>query len=239
MSRLYEIGINKKQWIFRGCRNTGYELINKETYDSFSLGNVIGIEQVSNDTFLVHRCIRRNRWQIEKLVFIKPSHKIYQMYCKEFRSFCFLTENHILFDKDFHSLNPTLYCIRNNTEDDFLNRLLGCRLDWKLIKYRYITLLYQTPEEDTYPTALLLEYKFNSHPLDIGAYLQVILDVPTLAPISPVYSSLRDKYFDLDGSISLGQIAMEDSRYAYHNGSFYAKGTRKSPTDLLNMARLK
>lgn len=61
----------------------------------------------------------------------------------------------------------------------------------------------------------------------------------TFKPIRPVYSTLRDKYFDLsDESITLGQIAKEDSYYASKIGNylsaFYSKDNRKDLEELLN-----
>lgn len=242
MSRLYEISYDKNQWSIRGSRDTGYRIVNKKNYDSCTLrGDIIGIEQVSDNEFLVYRRIMRDEWQIVRFKFDTNTHEVYQVYCKEFRHFNFLNEDTIIFDKDAHILGATLYHISSNAEDDALNHLLSDEPDCRLIQSRYIRLLYDDVESDEYPTALFVEYKFSSFPLDICAYLQVVLDAHTLAPISPAYSSLRDKYFYLDDSLTLGQIAKEDSYYAGFIGSFlssiYSEDNTKSPTDLLNMAK--
>lgn len=239
-SRLYDISYNEKQWSIRGSRDTGYKLVNKKTFDSCSIsGDIIGIEQISDDEFLVYRRVMHDEWQIVRIKFDVSIHRVFELYRKEFRHFNFLTEDIIIFDKDAHVLGATLYSISKNEEYDTLNHILSSEPDCRLIKDRRITLLYEDPEEDEYPTALYVEYQFNSYPLNICAYLQVVLDVNTFKPIRPVYSTLRDKYFDLsDESITLGQIAKEDSYYANKIGNFlsafYSKDNRKDLKELLS-----
>lgn len=240
MSRLYDISYNAEQWCIKGSRDTGYTILSKTTFDSCRLsGDIIGIEQVSDDEFLVYRRVMRDEWQIYRLKVDTVTHKTFKLYCKEFRHFIFLTEDLIIFDKDAHVLGATLYSISQNTEYDTLNHLLSSEPDCQLTKDRRIELLYENPKQDEYPTALYVEYQFNAYPLDICAYLQVVLDVNTFKPIRPVYSTLRDKYFDIDDTITLGQIAKEDSYYANIIGgflsSFYSKDNRKDLEELLNM----
>lgn len=240
MSRLYDISYNEEQWSITGSRDTGYTIINKTTFDSHRIsGDVIGIEQVADDEFLVYRRIMRDEWQIFRFKADIVNHKIHNLYCKEFHHFNFLTEDIIIFDKDAHVLGATLYSISNNKEYDTLNHILSSEPDCRLTKDRAIKLLYENPKEDEYPTALYVEYQFNSYPLNICAYLQVVLDVNTFKPICPVYSTLRDKYFDLsDESITLGQIAKEDSYYANKIGNFlsafYSEDNRKDLKELLS-----
>ncbi len=242
MSRLYEISYDKNQWSIKGSRDSGYQIVNKKNFDAYALyGDIIGIEQISDDEFLVFSRIMRNKWQIARLKFDTNTHKAYQLYRKEFCHFNFLNEDTIIFDKDFYVLGATLYHISSNTEDDALNHILSDEPDCRLIHCRYIQLLYDDIENDEYPTSLYVKYQFSSYPLDICAYLQVVLDAHTLAPITPAYSSLRDKYFYLDDSLTLGQIAKEDSYYAGFIGSylssFYSKDNTKTPDDLLNIAK--
>lgn len=240
MSRLYDISYNDDQWKITGSRDTGYTIIHRIALVSCRIsGDIIGIEQVTDDEFLVYRRIMRDEWQIIRFKFDILKDEVYQLYRKEFRKFNFLTEDLIIFDKDVHVLGATLYSISKNAEYDTLNHILSLEPDCRLIKDRLITLLYENPEEDEYPTALYVEYQFNSYPLNICAYLQVVLDVNTFKPIRPVYSTLRDKYFDLsDESITLGQIAKEDSYYASKIGNFlsafYSKDNRKDLEELLS-----
>lgn len=240
MSRLYEISYNDNQWKITGSRYTGYTIIHRIALVSCRIsGDIIGIEQVTDDEFLVYRRIMRDKWQIIRFKFDILKDEVYELYHKEFRKFNFLTEDIIIFDKDAHILGATLYSISKNSESEALNHILSSEPDCRLIKDRQINLLYENPEEDEYPAALYVEYQFNSYPLNICAYLQVILDVNTFKPIYPVYSTLRDKYFDLsDDSITLGQIAKEDSYYANKIGdflsAFYSKDNRKDLEELLS-----
>lgn len=239
MSRLYDINYNEEQWNIRGSRDTGYTLVNKTTFDSHRIsGDIIGIEQVTDDEFLVYRRIMRDKWQIFRFKIDIVTHKRHNLYCKEFRHFDFLTNDIIIFDKDAPVIGSTLYSISKNEEYDTLNHLLSSEPDCRLIKDRRIELLYKDSEKDEYPTALYVEYQFNSYPLNICAYLQVVLDVNTFKPIRPVYSTLRDKYFDVDDTVTLGQIAKEDSYYAGKIGNylsaFYSEDNRKDLEELLS-----
>lgn len=242
MSRLYDISYNDDQWKITGSRDTGYTLIHRIALVSCRIsGDIIGIEQITDDEFLVHRHIMRDEWQIIRLKFDIVNDKIYELYRKEFRNFNFLTKDLIIFDKGAHVLGSILYRISTNTEHDTLNHLLSSEPDCRLIKNRKIELLYENPKEDEYPTALYVEYQFSSYPIDICAYLQVILDVNTFKPIGPVYSTLRDKYLYIDDTVTFGQIAKEDSHYARIIGDFlddlYSKDNRKDVNELIAMEK--
>lgn len=245
MSRLYDISYNDSQWKITGSRDTGYTLINKIAFNSCRIsGDVIGIEQVTDDEFLIYRRIMRDEWQIYRFKADTVNQQICNLYCKEFRHFDFLTEDLIIFDKDNHVSGATLYSISKNEEYDTLNHLLSSEPDCRLIKDRRIELLYADPEKDEYPTALYIEYQFDSYPLDICAYLQVILSVNTFRPIFPVYSTLRDKYFHIFGNlnaVTLAQIAKEDAYYArtisIFLNDFYSKDNRKDINELINMEK--
>lgn len=150
-----------------------------------------------------------------------------------------MTKDIIIFNIDTHLSGATLYNISNNTEYNTLNHILGSEPDYRLIRDRSIELIYENSEEEDYPTALYVEYNFNPYSFNICAYLQVVLDVNTFKPIRPVYSTLRDKYFYIDDTVTLGQIAKEDSHYANIIGDFlssiYSKDNRKDLEELINM----
>lgn len=239
MSRLYDICYNKEQWNIRGSRDTGYSIVHKKTFYSCPIyGDIIGIEQVSDDEFLVYRRVMRDEWQIVRLKLDVSNFKVDELYRKNFRNFRFLTKDIIIFDRDARSLGATLYSISNNEEYDTLNHILSSEPDCRLIKDRKIELLYENPDSDEYPTALYIEYNFSQYSLDICAYLQVLLDVNTFKPIRPVYSTLRDKYFYINDTVTLGQIAKEDSHYAEiivdFLRDFYSNDNRKDLKELNN-----
>ena len=242
MSRLYGISYNDQQWCVKGSREDGYTLINKTTFDSYSIrGDVIGIEQITDDEFLVYRLISWDEWepgnsyQIARIL-LKGREAVVTFEYTFYHHFHFLTEDIIIFDDA-----ALLYSIKKNEKDDRLNHLFSENKslhDRRLIRDRNIKFLY-TNKEDLYPSCLLLEYRLNTHLFDTTEYLQVILDSSTLLPISPVYSTLRDKYFTLSSTLTLGQLVEEENRYMYIIGSFlhdlYSKDNRKSSDDMLNM----
>ena len=98
MMRLHGISCNEEQWCVKGNRDDGYTLVNRTTLDSYSISeDVIGIEQISDDTFLVYRRIR-DEWQINRVKL--SDDKVVREYHHEFQHFNFLTEDVIIFDKE-------------------------------------------------------------------------------------------------------------------------------------------
>lgn len=96
MSRLYEIKCNEEQWIVKGSRDTGYEIVDKITFECYTIsGDVIGIEQISYDEFLIHRRTMRDDWQILRL---KLQGSTIVEYKHTFKHFDFLTDDIIIFD---------------------------------------------------------------------------------------------------------------------------------------------
>ena len=206
MMRLYEISCNKEQWCVKGNRDDGYTLVNRTTLDSYSIsGDVIGIEQISDDTFLVYRRIMRDKWQINR---VKLSDgETVREYHHEFQHFNFLTKDIIIFDKD-KSLGGILYSISQNCEMDTMNHMLheDSRIhDASCLFKRYITFLYDKKKDSEYPSLLLVDYKpicaYHSN-----EYLQVFFDPNSLQPLSPVYSTLRNQYLTLTESYTLKEI---------------------------------
>lgn len=75
MNKLYPISYDKSQWTIQGNRDTGYQILNKTSFDSCTLnGDVIGIEQIIDNEFLVYRRIMRDKYQIVRLKFDTTSH---------------------------------------------------------------------------------------------------------------------------------------------------------------------
>ncbi len=243
MKRLYGISCNEEQWCVKGNRDNGYKLVNRTTLDSYSIsGNVIGIEQILDDTFLVYRQrFMRDDWQIsrEKL----SDGKVIREYHHEFQYFNFLTEDVIIFDKD-KALAGILYSISQNCEMDTMNHMLhdDSRIhDASCLSKRYITFLYDTEDSD-YPSLLLVDYKpISTHRSE--EYLQVFFDPNSLQPLSPVYSTLRNQYLTLTESYTLKEIMKEENHYLSIIDDFlynlYQKDNRKSTEELLSMLETK
>ena len=243
MSRLYGISCNEEQWCVEGNRDDGYKLVNRTTLDSYSIPvDVIGIEQILDDTFLVHQWrTMRDEWQICR---VKLSDgKTILEYHHEFQHFNFLTKDIIIFDKD-KSLGGILYSISQNCEMDTMNHMLheDSRIyDASCLFQRYITFLYDT-EDSEYPSLLLVDYKpicaYHSN-----EYLQVFFDPNSLQPLSPVYSTLRNQYLTLTESYTLKEIMKEENHYLSIIDDFlynlYQKDNRKSAEELFSMLETK
>lgn len=245
MSRLHEISCNKKQWSIKGNRDIGrYNLINKKDLTLYRIpGDIIGIEQINDDEFLVYRIISCDEWepgnkyQIAR-VKLKDSKIILMYYYDFYHNFHFLTEDIIIFDDSF-----LLYSISENKEDDRLKHLFSedkSLYDCRLVKDSSISFLYDN-KKDLYPNYLLIEYKLNSGLFDIAAYLQVVIDVNSFLPVMPVYSTLRPGELYLAPSQTLGQLVEKETHYANIVGNFlfdfYHKKDKKNADELLAMIK--
>ncbi len=243
--RLYEISCNEEQWCVKGNRDDGYTLVNRTTLDSYSIsGDVIGIEQISDDTFLVYRRTMRDEWQINR---VKLSDgKVVREYHHEFQHFNFLTEDIIIFNKDsIHG--GTLYSISKNCEMDTMNHMVhddsGIH-DASCVSNRKITLLYDKEDSD-YPSLLLVDDKpRNAYRSE--EYLQVFFDPNSLQPLSPVYSTLRNQYLTLTESYTLKDIMQEENHYLsiidnflYNLYNLYLEDNRKTAEELFSMLETK
>jgi len=237
--RLYEISYNEEQWSIKECRDGGYNIVNKSTYDSFHINDdVIGIEQISDYIFLIHRQVMRDEWQIYRLNLTDGQYNV--DFLHNFNDyFCFLTEDLIIFDYE-SSTDCTVYSISQNKRIDDLNHLISQtpkRHDSSYVSDRTITLLYETEDSD-YPIYLSVDYTLH-HTSITNEHLQVILDPSSFKPVTPVYSTLRDKYITLSDSVTLNQLVEEENHYLYIIHDFlynlYGRDNTKSEEELLSM----
>ena len=196
MSRLYDITYNKDQWAIKGDRDSGYKLVNKESYDSFTIGgDVIGIEQITDDEFLIYRRIQRYRWQITR--FKIEGCKAVRVFEEDFEHFDFLSDDVIMFD------GARLYSIKKNAHFDspllFGNKVTVEKADGKKVLY--------------------IEHEIISTSLP-NMYDLVVVDALTLKPISQAYSSLRDRLVTLSDDFTFKQFIQEDEYYARIIGDY-------------------
>ena len=236
--RLYDIKCNEEQWIVKGNRDSGYKLVHKTTFECYSIsGDVIGIEQITDDAFLVYRRTMRDEWQILRL---KLQGSTIVEYRHSFKQFSFLTNDIIIFDYEDTCHGAELYCISQNSEVDDLNHLISGNLDRHDASYVYsrnISLLYEN-EDDEYPIYLSVDYRLKDT-FHSKEYLQVILDVNSLKPVTPVYSTLRNKYFSLNDSLTLRDLVEEETHYLWIIDDFldnlYNTANTKTTEELLSM----
>ena len=187
MSKLYEISYNKRQWNITGSRETKYILLNLSTNKGYvACGDIIGICQVTDDEFLIHRRIQRYKWQILRVQFKDDDSKV--LFSKDFEHFYFLTDDTILFD------NYLVYSISKNKEVK--------EFDW--LKWKHFEL-----KKINDSTVLLLNARHGNN----NDRVTVLVDIETFKPISQVYSSLRDSFFDVQTSEDVVKIINEDARY--------------------------
>lgn len=133
-----------------------------------------------------------------------------------------------------------MYCISKNLQIDDLNHLISAntaRHDASYLYNRKITLHYEN-EDDEYPIYLSVNYRL-SNTFHCTEYLQFILDVNSLKPVTPVYSTLRNKYFTLSDSLTLKDLVEEENSYLQIIDKFlsdlYNTANTKSTEELLSM----
>lgn len=192
MSRLYGITYNKEQWSCKGYRNLGYTFVNKKTFDSYSVGgDIIGIEQIDDNSFLVYRRIMRDRWQISRVVF-KSGHSSF-VFSEEFKNFYFLSKDTILFD------SRCVYSISKNC--------IVPEFEW--LKYKDLEVITDEEKNLTY---LLVKQKIS---FSDNAYVQVFVDSKTFKPVTSASSGLRNNHhITLSDNFTFNDLVKEDERYA-------------------------
>ena len=209
-SRLYEITC-KDPWVIKGNRDTGYTLVNKETYDSFKIGgDVIGIEQILDNTFLVHRRIQRYRWQIYRIRIY--DNEAVEEFEENFEHFDFLDDDTLMFDG-----RNKLYSISKNNRFDAPDNILF---------QNEVTL----EESQDGKKVLCLKHEVISRQLP-GIYDIVILDT-SFKPVTQAFSSLRNQLITLTDDFKFTDLINEDeyyvkviSEYLYEeNQNSYFKG---------------
>lgn len=197
MSRLYDITYNEDQWAIKGSRDDGYKIVNKTNFDSFRLaGDIIGIEQILDDTFLVYRRIERYRWQIYRVKF--AGNTAISEFKENFEHFKFLTDDTILFD------SRKIYSISQNAEvhtaDNFL-RLSEIEVADALDGRRVMIVKRRIIE---------------NHVPDL--FVMVIIDAGTFKPVTQAFSLLRNKLITLTDDLTFEELVSEDEYYAREIG---------------------
>ena len=194
MSRLYDRTYDESKWKITDHQfvvglDEGFVLTNLSTHRDFIIpGDIIGVEQISDDTFLIHHRIRRDEFEIYRFNLSGSVPK--QEFCQSFESFDFLTDDTILFDSNM------VYSISKNKEIDF--------------DYKNTDIDIYSDEEDN-KIFLLVEKSLNS--LYSHEYVIVLVDGQTLKPVTDAYSTLRDAYIPLSESFSFYNLVNQDQKY--------------------------
>lgn len=204
MDRLFKISYDQKTWNIKGNRTEGYRFIKKSNCELyFLIGDIIGIEQINSDSFLIYCKVSNKEWIIKRF-------KLYnglkiEKYSHRFRTFDFLSENLIVFDKDSIS-SCKLYNIQENIEIPHLDFISSCKHDIDFCHERHIKFLYNKSFCD-YPKYLRIDYSLRSN--YYTAYLQFIIDAKSFKILSPAYSTLRRQYIEITSADSVLKLFEE------------------------------
>lgn len=234
MNKLYGIKYDKNVWTIKGDYVSGYKISRNESSESHFLkgnSNIVGINQIADNSFLIYYEFMRDKWKIVRLKFTKEE-KIIE-YSHRFSDFNFITNDVILFDKDFVD-SATLYSISKNCEIPNLQFLISKsseKPDCKLCKSREITLV---KEESEYPTYLQVDYELKS--FCCKKFIQVLVNPNTLSPLPLVYSTLRNNYISLSDDFTLENLFEEHNAELKIIDTFlsqlYYSDSRKSKSEL-------
>ena len=210
MGEFFDIMYDEKIWSIKGDKENGYRFYKNGTYEShFLKGNIVGIYQISNNSFLIYYRIMRDRWKIIRLKLVKGA-KIVE-YIHRFWDFDFITDDLILFDKNYVQF-ATLYSISKNHEIPDIKFLISkseALDDCKFCKSREIKLIY-TGEDSEFPTYLQVDYELKS--FYCKKFIQVLIDPISLSPLPLAYSTLKNKYISLNDDFTLKSLFDEHEK---------------------------
>lgn len=218
---------NKEEWDIQGKKSTGYRFLNKKTSELQFVPGIIGFYQLSSYSFLFFYR-KQKHYKVSRTILDKGLLNI--VYEHEFVSLEFLTNDLILFDSNIIK-RSVLYSISRNREIS-LNFITHSskQHDLQLCSKRTIKLL--RINEENFPKYLEVNFKLFSK--FCTEHIQAIIDVSTLTPKSPVFSTLRNSYLPLRNEYSLKRIIDEDTKYLEIIESFLDKSYMVSSEELLN-----
>lgn len=193
-TRLYSIDVNKDEWIVTGNRDIGYKLTNKKDCFTYSIsGDIIGIEQLDYNTFLVFKTIisTEDEAEIYKVKLDNGKNKI--EFKHSFKKHFFLSDDNILFDNRF------VYSISKNKKVK--------EFEW--LSYKDI----EVQVDENGEIILFVEERIFCFPED--EYVQFLVDTENFKPIKQIaYSTLRNKLINLSDNFKLDDLIAEDNYYA-------------------------
>ena len=204
MSRLYGTKINNDRWDIIEIDNMNYhsyKLIDKKYNNTYFLNHIIGIEQVTDDEFLIFKRVNFDDFEIIRYKMINS--QPINIFSKSFNRFSFITDDRILFSY-WGNTGPYrssgIYSIKDNTMLNNANWL-----DGTFIK------IYNT-NENLNDTKLYVEKEIISFKIG-NQKLLFVVDPNTLEPISDCYSQLRDSFIKVDSKEDIEKAITEDKKY--------------------------
>lgn len=210
MSRLYEAKVDNDKWklveINNDCYHS-YRLIDKETKEKYTFRNVIGLEQVSENEFLVYKRVDRYDFEIKRYK-LQNSESII-LFKEVFDKFDFISEDRILFRYTDRGANYRCKGIYSINDNDFVE-------DGKWLDGDKIDVINDKENDDI---KLFVQIEIASYHLG-DQELMFTVDPDTLEPSSPCYSLLRDSFINVETKEDILRIEKEDSKYTNIIGDF-------------------
>lgn len=202
MSRLYGAKVDEKRWkvvkIDNGEDNyDSYKLVDKKNEKIYIFRYIIGLEQVSENEFLIFKRANYDDFEIDR--YRLHDSKKDEIYSKKFSQFHYVSDDRILFTY-WGNTGPyrfeSLYSVKENKEIDEANWLMGCPIE-----------VYK--EEETQNIKLYVEEEI---PFNRSSNSKVLfsLDPNTLQPNSFCYSQLRDIFIKVNNKEEINEVINDD-----------------------------
>ena len=203
MSRLYEIKVDEKRWKVVETDNKNYhsyKIVDKEQEEIYFLNHIIGMEQVTEDEFLVYR---RANYDYFEIVRCKLQNSVVsRLFSKSFSKFNFISDDKIIFSS-WGKTGPYrcngIYSIKEN-------KMLE---DTKWLNEAAIE-IYQ--DEDSDEKKLYAEKEIISYRLH-NPKLLFTVNPDTLQPGQYCYSELRDSYIEVHNKEDIEALTEEEKKY--------------------------
>ena len=203
MSRLYGIKADEKRWEFIEIDNTNYhiyKLIDKEKKDVYYFNNVIGIEQVALDEFLVYRKVNYEDFEISRYKLQNSTFDI--LFTKRFNQFHFINDDRIMFTY-WGNTGPYrcsgIYSIKDNKILEEAKWLDGT------------SITVYNDSENSNQIKLYAEEEISSYKLN-NPKLLFTINPNTLQPNSDCYSQLRDSFIKVSTKEDIENIKLEEQK---------------------------
>ena len=203
MSRLCGVKVDEKRWEIFEIDNEyyhSYKLIDKDKKRSYYLNHIIGIEQVTDDEFLV--CRRANSDDFEIGRYKLQNSTINQLFAKRFDQFYFISNDRIMFT-NWGNTGPYhcggIYSIKDNKILEEAKWLDGLAID----VYR--------DNENPDKIMLYVEQELSSYKLH-NPKLLFTVDPNTLQPNSDCYSQLKDSFIKVNNKEDIESIKSEEQK---------------------------
>lgn len=203
MSRLYEAKVDEGRWKIVETDNENYhsyKLIDKAKEEIYFLNHIIGIEQVTEDEFLIFRRANYDTFEISRYKLQKA--KFTKLFSKSFSQFYFISDDRIMFTY-WGNTGPYrcggIYSIKDNNMLEEAKWLYDTAID--------IHVNDANPEE----IKLYVEKELYSYELR-NQKLMFTVDPNTLQPNSDCYSQLRDSFIRISSKDDIEKIVSEDQK---------------------------